>query len=208
MNCALIFLLLMKQFSLIRPNCETPPKFFVDCESRQTFSEATNFCGTHQMILLNLTNSSGTLINDISLLNQTLISKNCTGNFWFSSENSTGLLADVGDLGNVLADVLAGTLTAVLCVIPLLCPATTTLSPTTQALTICTRTIAQTLIEKCSTQSQRTDMKIFHFTEKMMTVGLLESFATATMVACSSACSSSENCVGISFDNGFCHLYM
>ncbi|CAF4872233.1 unnamed protein product [Rotaria sp. Silwood1] len=159
------------------------------------------------MTVVNLTNGTASLTTDIALLNATFTAQNCSGYFWFSSGSQTGLVANTNALGGLLG-ALTGLLTAVLCLIPLLCPATTTAAPITYAFTVCTRTIQQSIIQKCSTPSQRLGIVQFHFNKQNMYGGILNTFSSQNSITCSGICSSDDSCVGMTFNNGTCTLYM
>lgn len=198
-------------------NCVQPAKFYVECDSNQTISQATATCLKYGMVVLNLTNSSS-LPTDISLLNGTLRSLNCYSPFWFSSGNRTGYVATVDMLGGLLSNLLSavgalldGVLRSLLgsfipC-IPLLCSATTTPPPITHAVIICTRSTQQRVIRKCQIPS-RTDMRTFNFFEEAIYGGILYSFESRSRSSCSTRCLTENACVGISFINNICTLYM
>lgn len=209
MSCKVITLLLIcGYFSLIQAVCFQPIKFYIDCGQTRTASAAVTFCSNHQMTLLNLTNGTASLTSDIALLNTTFRSINCNGNFWFSSGSQTGLVANTNDLGDLLGALLSNVLNLVLCLIPFLCPTVTTPAPITNAYTVCTRPIQQRVIQKCSTQVQQSGMEQFRFNEQSMQAGVLDSFPSWSLMACSGICSSNDDCVAMSYRNGICTLYM
>ncbi|CAF3410705.1 unnamed protein product [Rotaria sp. Silwood1] len=187
--------------------CSLPIKFYIDCGIIRTASNAYQLCQSHQMTVVNLTNGTASLTTDIALLNATFTAQNCSGYFWFSSGSQTGLVANTNALGGLLG-ALTGLLTAVLCLIPLLCPATTTAAPIIYAFTVCSRTIQQSIIQKCSTPSQRLGIVQFHFNKQNMYGGILNTFSSQNSITCSGICSSDDSCVGMTFNNGTCTLYM
>ena len=208
MKWYILFLLISGYFSLIQGVCVEPIKFYIDCGTTRTASAAVTFCSSHQMTLLNLTNGTASLISDIALLNTTFQAINCSGNFWFSSGSQTGLVGNTNDLGDLLGALLSDVLNLVLCLIPFLCPTVTTPAPITNAYTICTRPIQQSVIQKCSTQVQQSDMQQFQFKGQSMQAGVLNSFSSWSIMACSGICSSNDDCVAMSYRNGICTLYM
>ncbi|CAF0905141.1 unnamed protein product [Adineta ricciae] len=204
--------------ALVESACLTPRQFFVDCGATRSLQNSANFCAKYGMTLLNLTNSS-TIVSQVIDLNQTLYSINCNSLFWFSSGNKTGILANAESLGAVLTslltglgDLLGGVLNLVgnlLCSLLFVpCPTTTTPAPITQAITVCVRPIQQRVIQKCLTQSARADMKTFQFNEQPMYGGVIDTFASRSRMTCSGICSSMNECIGISYINGICSLYM
>jgi hypothetical protein len=208
------FIVIIAYFTVVESACPLPYKFYLDCSNTSTLSNAVQTCNRYGMTLLNLTNSSST-VTDIIDLNQTLISANCAGYFWFSSGNVTGYVANSASLGTILAGLLAGTLNLVIGVVASLvncliifCSATTTPAPITQAAIVCTRPIQQQVIQKCQLVSPRTDMKIFQFTSQPMYGGILDSFVSQSRTACSGQCSENTQCIGISYINNICNLYM
>ncbi len=202
--------------TIVESGCPQPTLYYLDCSIARTFQQSLTICTQYGMTVLNLTNSSS-LVTDITLLNQTLMTNNCTSYFWFSFGNMTGIAASITTLGQVLGGLLGGlgnTLGAVLgtvgCILGV-CPAapiTTTPAPITHAVTICTRSLQQRVTQKCLTQSGRTDMKTFHFTEQSLYGGIMDSFASQTQTICSALCSSNNQCIGISYINGICKLYI
>lgn len=216
---SLLFIFLIVHRTMIESACVPPVKYYVDCNNTRTLSQAMSLCFQYGMTLLNVSNSSS-LFTDISLLNSTLTAANCYSNFWFSSGNSTGYVGSVATLGDVLAGVLGGLLGAVgqllgsvlggLACLLGGCSGTTTPPPITNAFTICTRQLQQRVIQKCSSESVRTDMKTFHYIEQPMFGGVLDRLISRSRSTCSAICSSDPNCVGISFDdtNSTCTLYL
>ncbi|CAF2756497.1 unnamed protein product [Rotaria sp. Silwood2] len=207
MEWYMLFLFLTGHFSMTQAACSLSIKFYIECGVLRTASGALQLCQSHQMTLLNLTNGTASLTNDIALLNTTFITQNCSGNFWYSSGSQTGLVANSNGLGGLL-DSLTNVLSVVLCLIPLLCPATTTTAPILYAFTVCTRTIQQSIIQKCSTPSQRLGMVQFHFNKQNMYGGVLNTFSSRSLITCSGICSSDDSCVGVTFNNETCTLYM
>jgi hypothetical protein len=203
----LLFLWALGYFAAAHADCPLPNKFYVDCVNSRSLSDATLFCVSHHMTLLNLTNATGTLSSDMALLNSTFASENCSGQFWFSSGNQTGLHVGISQLDDLLQSLLTGVL-SVLCFVPLLCPAATTVAPVSNAITICARPTQWAVIQKCSTQAIRADMNTYQFKEQSMQAGLLDTFDARSLTACSGSCSSNATCVGISHKNGTCNLYM
>ncbi len=202
---------------IVESTCPQTTKFYLDCSSNQTLGYAIQRCLQYGMTLVNMSNSSD-LIADINLLNQTLISTDCTSNFWFSSGNLTGIVANVNSLGQVLTDILSGllgslgnTVGAVINIVTCLlgiCPATTTPPPITHAIIICTRPLQQQVIQKCKTPPTRTDMQTFQFQKQPMYGGVLNSFPSRSLTVCSGICSSTDQCIGISYINETCNLYI
>lgn len=200
--------------------CDPPKKFYVDCTTNQSISYAVSTCAQHGMVLLNLTNSSSST-SDIAELNSTLRTLNCSSYFWFSLKNVTGYVGTIELLGGILGALLGGVdsllndllgislgLANLLPCLPLLCPATTTPAPVTSAVMICTRSIQQRVIRKCLATQIRTDMRTYKFTEEAMYGGILYSIESRSRSACSTQCLSEKSCVGISFINNICTLYM
>ena len=204
----LIPLLMHKPYAVTDASCPVPTKFFIDCSITRTISDATRFCNRHSMNLVNLTNSSATLISDLATLNQSLVSQHCVGLFWFSSGNQTGLATDVADIGELAINLLTAAANAFLCVVLHYCPGSTTAAPITNAITVCTRPIQPAVIQKCPSSNVRTDMKTFRFKAQSVPAGLLDSFAVQSQMACSALCSTETLCVGIFYDNDMCNLYM
>jgi hypothetical protein len=207
MKWYILFLFIIGYLSMIEAACQPTIKFYINCGNQVTASTASQFCQAHQMTLVNLTNGT-TLTHDIALLNTTFNQNNCTGYFWFSSGSQTGLAVAINSLGDLVTGLLTGVLNAVLCLIPFICPGTTTPSPITSAFTVCTRSTQQNVIQKCSQQVQRPDMQQFQFNEQSMPVGVLDTFPVRSLMTCSGLCSANATCVGISFNNGVCVLYM
>lgn len=200
-------------FTGVDSACLPSKKFYVDCGTPRTLSNSIQLCASYGMTLVNLTNST-ILSADILDLNQTLVSSSCTNNFWFASGNTTGYIGTVGTLSNVLSSLLGGLglvvgalLDSLLGCLIILCPFTTTPAPITIAYTVCTRAIQQRAIQKCQL-STRTDMKTFQFNEQPMYGGILSSFASRSRTACSGLCSEDTQCIGISYINDICTLYM
>ena len=203
------YLFLLVCFGHLSPTvavCPSPPKFYIDCGQTRTVSAAIQFCQTRQMTLVNLTNGTSTLSSDIALLNTTLISKNCTGNFWFSSGSQTGLAANLDSLGDLLSALVTGILN-LLCLILPPCPSTTTVAPITYAYTVCTRSTQQRLIQKCSLTS-KSNIQQNQFKQQTIGAGVLSVFSARSQMACSGLCSSNADCIGMSYQNGMCTLYM
>lgn len=201
-----LFILISHVF-MAQGACIQPTKFYVDCQITRTLTDAVFLCQSHQMIVVNLTN--GTSLNgDIAVLNTTFTTQNCSGYFWFSSGSQTGLAANVNSLGQLLTSILTNTLNTVLCLVPLLCPATTTAAPINYAATVCTRPMQQNVIQKCSTASIRTDIALYQFAKQNIYGGVLTTIPLKNTVQCSGVCSSNSLCVGVTFYNGTCTLYM
>jgi hypothetical protein len=207
MKWYLLLLVCLGRQSLTDAACSAPVKFYVDCGQTRTASAALQFCQTHQMTLVNLTNGTSTLTSDITLLNATFVSKNCAGYFWFSSGSQTGLVVSMNNLGDLLGALLSGVLNLILCLIPFLCPVTTTAAPITSAFTVCTRSTQQRLIQKCSL-IQKPNIQQYRFNQQTMGAGILSVFAARSQMACGGLCSSNAECIGISYQNGMCSLYM
>ena len=217
-RCVLLIFLVV-HLTTIESACVQPVKYYIDCNNTRTLSQSVALCSQYGMKLLNVSNSSS-LFTDIALLNSTLVAANCYSNFWFSSGNATGYVGSVESLDEVLAGVLGGVLGAVGqilgSVVNLLacllggCPATTTSAPITQAYTVCTRQLQQRVIQKCSNQPVRTDMKTFKFVEQPMFGAILDRFMARSRALCSGICSSDPICIGISFEdsNSTCTLHM
>lgn len=202
----LILLVHLGRLSLTDATCPQPIKFYIDCSHTRTASAANQFCQDHQMTLVNLTNGTSTLSSDMALLNATFASQNCVGYFWFSSGSQTGLVVNVNSLNNLLSSLFSGLLN-LLCIIPLLCPVTTTAAPITTAYTVCTRSTQQRLVQKCPL-IQQPNMQRFQFNQQIIGAGILDTFAARSQMACSGLCSPNANCVGMSYQNGICTLYM
>lgn len=208
MNWFILFLFLNGHIWIVNSACIVPTKFYVECGTIRTISDATQLCLSHQMILLNLTNGSSTLTNDISDLNTTFTSQNCTGSFWYSSGSQTGLVSSTSALGSLLSSI-TNILNTVLCILPLiLCPTTTTTAPILYAFTVCTRPMQQQVIQKCSTPSQNVGILKYQFSKQNMYAGVLNMFSSRSLITCSGICSSNNTCVGTTFTNGTCTLYM
>jgi hypothetical protein len=161
------------------------------------------------MTVINLTNSSGTLSYDIASLNETIsLQPNCTGSFWFSNDNQTGLVIDVARLGDLAVSLVTGTVNFVLCLLSLTCPSFTTPAPGTNAFTVCTRPTQPAVIQKCNSQNTQSDIQTFRFKAQSMPAGILNRFPARSLMACSAVCSADDICVGIFYDHGQCSLYM
>jgi hypothetical protein len=208
MKWYMLFLFVIGNFSITQAVCSPPIKFYIDCGQTRTAGAAYQFCASHQMTVVNLTNGSATFASDIALLNTTLRAENCTGNFWFSSGSQSGLYTNADSLDDVSDGLLGAVLNVVLCLIPFLCPAatTTTTAPVTAAYTICTRPIQQHVTQKCQDQVQRSDMKQFRFNEQTILAGVLHGLPTRSLMACTSFCSSNDICIGMSYIDGTCTL--
>ncbi|CAF1237580.1 unnamed protein product [Adineta steineri] len=203
--------------TIVESTCPQPKKYYIDCTAPQSLASSVKICLKYGMTLLNLTNSSN-IFDDVNVLNQTLISLSCSANFWFSSGNLTGLVANTANLGTVLTNILSGllgTLGAVLDIVGTVlacllggCPVTTTPAPITSAIIVCTRSIQQRVIQKCSTQTERADMKTFQFLEQPMYGGILDTFPARSRATCSGLCSADNSCTGISYIDGICNLYL
>jgi hypothetical protein len=207
----------------IESSCPATTQYYVECSQTRTLSQSIALCQRYGMWLLNLTNSSQ-LTNQIMLINDTLEQCQCQSPFWFSSGNKTGFVGSTETLGNVFTAIFAGSLNVVGallgglfggvgCLLGVLCPPTTTTTtttsmPITQAITICSREAQQLVIQKCSTVAGRTDLRSYHFIKRTMFVGLLDTFDTRTISLCSGLCSSNVDCIGISYTNGTCTLYL
>ena len=209
-----LVLFIITYCTIVESTCLQPNKFYVDCTTNRALINATQICIRYGMSLVNLTNSSS-LINDIGFLNQSLISASCFSNFWFASGNSTGYVGSVTTLGEILTGLLGGTLNLVLGIVGSLlgcilniCPLTTTPIPITQAILVCTRTMQSQVIQKCQTTLPRNDMKVFQFNEQPMYGGVLDSFPLRSRTICSSLCSENTQCIGISYIDGICYLYI
>lgn len=209
---------LIAYVALVESACQQPRQFYVDCGGARSYQNSVTFCAKYGMTLLNLTNSSA-IVSQVTDLNQTLYSINCNSLFWFSSGNKTGIVANTASLAAVLTSLLTGigdllggvvnlvdTLLCTLLFLP--CPTTTTPAPITQAITICVRKIQQRVIQKCLTQTARIDMKTFQFNEQPMYGGVIDTFASRSRMTCSGICSSMDECIGVSYINGICSLYM
>jgi hypothetical protein len=207
MKWYILFLFIIGYLSMRQAACPQPIKFYTDCGQERTASAANQFCQVHQMTLVNLTNGTS-LTSDIALLNTTFKENNCTGYFWFSSGSQTGLASSVNSLDNLVASLITGVSDNMLCLIPFLCPTTTTPASVANAFTICTRSTQQNVIQKCSEQVQRLDMQQFRFSEQSLLAGVLDTFPARSLMTCSGLCSSNNTCVGMSFKNGICILYM
>jgi len=203
----MLFLFITGHFSMTQAACSPPIKFYIDCGTTGAANSANQFCLNHQMTIVNLTNGTASLLSDIALLNTTFNAMNCTGYFWYSSGSHVGLAASVNALSDVLS-FLTNIVSTVVCNIPLLCPASTTIAPILDAFTICTRPIQQNVVQKCATPVQRFDMQQFRFNEQSMQAGVLDTFSSSSSMACSGICSSNNVCVGMSFNKGTCTLYM
>lgn len=203
-----VFPLIYGPYAVSDASCTIPPKFFVECGIVRTISSATQFCLSHSMAVLNLTNSSGALAYDLAALNQSILLQNCTGSFWFSTEVYTGLSIDVARLGELAVSLLTGTINFILCLSGLICPGSTTPAPITNAFTVCTRPTQAAVIQKCASQNIQLDIQKFRFKTQSMPAGILDSFPSRSPMACSAVCSTDETCVGIFYDNGVCNLYM
>ena len=200
-------------FTGVDSACSPPKKYYVDCSTPRPLATSIQICAKYGMTLVNLTNSTN-LPADVLNLNQTLVSSSCTTNFWFASGNVTGYVGTVGTLANILGSLLGGLgllvgalLDSLLGCLIILCPFTTTPPPITVAVTVCTRAIQQRVIQKCQTSS-RTDMRTFQFNEQPMYGGILSSFASRSRTVCSGLCSEDNQCIGISYINDICTLYM
>lgn len=199
--------------ALVDSSCSPIPKFYVSCGSPQSLATAIQICNQYGMTLLNLTNSS-TLVTDVATLNATIVAVNCTSNFWFASGNSTGYVASLSTLGNVLGDILGGvglllgTVLDFLTCVLFICPVTTTQAPITSAMVVCTRPLQQRVIQKCQLTSLQANMRFFQFQESQMYGGILNSFTSNSQTTCSAQCSSNTQCMGISYINGICYLYL
>jgi hypothetical protein len=207
-----LLVLITSYLTLVENGCTPPAKYYIGCSSTMTIANAIQTCTQYGMTLLNLTNSS-TLSSDVALLNTTLISVNCTSNFWFSSGNTTGYVASITTLGNVLANLLGGVGLLLGSVIDLItcllfCPPTTTAPPITSAVFVCVRPLQQMVIQKCQLTSSQSNMRFFRFQVNPMYGGILSSFATNSQTACSAQCSSNTLCTGISYIGGTCYLYI
>jgi hypothetical protein len=201
----LTFLFVSQQYVNVLGDCSMPAKFFVDCGTRRSLIDAIGYCTDHGMTLVNLMNSSGTLMNDIDILNQTFLAKNCIGDFWFSSGNQTGLVIDIIKLADLATALISGVVNLLLCLTPLLC---STMAPVTSALTVCARSIQTGVMQKCADNISRMELKTFQFTVKTMRAGLLNSFHASSVTECSGECASNSTCIGIAYTNGMCQLYM
>jgi hypothetical protein len=208
MKLWLFFLLTIVNFTMAQVLCPQPIKFYIECGLTRTASAAIQFCNSHQMSLVNLSNSTGTLASDIAVLNNSFVSNNCSGNFWFSWGNQTGLVANVNDLGGLLSGLLGGVLLPVVCGLLPICPTTTTAAPIINAFTVCTRPIQQRVTQKCSIQSVRSDVKEYQFNPQSLRAGLLDSFSARSRSVCSGLCSSDNTCIGTLYNNDTCILYM
>ncbi|CAF1262487.1 unnamed protein product [Adineta steineri] len=206
MEWFMLLLFIVGHISMIQADCPTPAKFYVDCGTTRTVSAASQYCSSHQMTLLNLTNGTSTLASDIVLLNITFIIRNCSGNFWFSS--GTQLVAASTSGINNLLGTLVNLVGAVLCVVPLLCPTATTAAPIVNGFTICTRTMQSNFIQKCASTVSRSDIKLYKYTQQNMYGGVYNVLSTQSKMACISLCSSTDVCTGMSFNSGTCTLYM
>ncbi len=208
MRWYLLFLVYLEYLSLTNATCSLPIKFYIDCGQTRTASAANQFCQNHQMTLVNLTNGTSTLLSDIALLNTTLASKNCVGYFWFSSGSQTGLVVNVNNVNDLVSVLLTGVLNLLLCLLTFSCPtATTTPAPITNAFTVCARSTQQRLVQKCSLV-QQPNIKQFHFNQQTMGAGVLGVFIARSQMVCSGLCSPNADCVGMSYQNGICTLYM
>ena len=203
-----VFPLMYGPYAVTDATCTIPSKFFIDCGIMRTISSATQFCLGHSMTLINLTNSSGTLAYDLAALNQSILLQNCTGSFWFSTEDYTGLTIDVARLGDLAVSLLTGAINFILCLVGLICPGSTTTAPITNAFTVCTRPAQPAVIQKCSSQNIQSDIQKFRFKAQNMPAGILDSFPSRSPMACGAVCSTDETCVGIFYDKGVCNLYM
>jgi hypothetical protein len=203
----LLLLGLIGHLPLVQASCSPPVKFYIDCGGTRTAGAASQFCLSHGMTLVNLTNGTTSLPNDVTLLNNTFKAKNCNGNFWFSSGTRTNLVASTNALFDLLG-ALTNVVGAVLCIIPFLCPEETTLAPIVNAFTVCTRPIQQRLIQKCLMAAQRPDMLQFRFREQSMYAGVLDTLSSRSSTTCSALCAANDACIGMFYNDGTCTLYM
>ncbi|CAF1442333.1 unnamed protein product [Rotaria magnacalcarata] len=127
------------------------------------------------MTLVNLTSGAASLTSDIALLNTTSATQNCSGKFWYSSGSQIGLVADAYGLDDSL-NSLINMLLAVLCMMQILCPKTTTTPPINFAYTVCMRSIQQQMMQKCSESSQQSGIVQFQFSKSNMYGGVLSTF--------------------------------
>lgn len=208
-----IVLLVLIYLTIVNGICPPTQKYFISCTTSQSLSNAIQTCSRFSMKLLNLTNSS-TLTADVAQLNSSLVAISCNTNFWFASGNTTGYVGSVNTLGTILGNLLGGVgllLGAVLeslsCLI-IFCPFTTTPPPITSAAIVCVRPIQDRVIQKCQLTSLQPNMRIFQFNEQPMYGGILDSFPSTSRMACSGQCSNNDDCIGLSYINGICSLYM
>ena len=206
-------LLVLVYLTIVNGICPPTQKYFISCTTSQSLSNAIQTCSRFGMKLLNLTNSS-TLITDVATLNSSLVTISCNTNFWFASGNTTGYVGSVSTLSNILGSLLGGVgllLGAVLdslsCLI-IFCPFTTTPPPITSAVIVCVRPIQNRVIQKCQLTSLQPNMRTFQFSEQPMYGGVLDSFSSTSRMACSGQCSSNDDCIGISYIDGICSLYI
>ncbi|UJR15691.1 hypothetical protein I4U23_002625 [Adineta vaga] len=215
---SILFLFLMVYVTIVETSCPLPEQYYLDCAVGRKLNDSIKLCKNYGMTLMNLTNSSH-ITQDIMVLNQTLRSANCYSRFWFASKNVTGILGSLDTLDDVLTGLLSGvgellagvlgTVGNILCLIPLFgCPATTTPAPITDAVTVCVRPKQQRVVQKCSSQAPRTDMKTYQFVEQTMFGGVLNTFPSRSRMTCSGICSTLDECIGISYINGICSIYI
>ncbi|UJR27467.1 hypothetical protein I4U23_008754 [Adineta vaga] len=175
--------------------CSSNSQFYVECSSLSSFNDSKRFCSQYGMSLINLTNS--TTISPI--INQTLTAINCTDYFWYTYENDTGLLGTI--------DSLAG---ATLCsVIPLLGLYCITAS-ITQAATICLRTQQVVILQKCINNevNLRYDVQKSKYSRTLMYASVFQTVRSNSQSRCNSLCSKMNRCLGVTYENSNCTLYI
>lgn len=175
--------------------CAENSQFYIECSDLYTLNQSTSFCSQYGMNLINMTNST-TMSGNI---NQTLAEKNCTNNFWYTLDGQTGLIGNIGSLtGGVLCSVIP--------LLGLYCVST----PVTVAATICIRTEQVQIQQKCvSTEpNPRADLQTAKFVRNLMYAAKLDYVRTASRSQCNSLCSRTDNCLGITYQNFNCTLYL
>lgn len=211
-----IVLLILVHLTIINGTCSPSQKYFISCTTSQSLTNAILTCNQFGMKLVNLTNSS-TIVTDVALLNSSLVAVNCNSHFWFASGNTTGYVGTVSTLGNILGNLLGGlglllgaVVESLSCLI-IFCPFTTTTPappPITSAAVVCVRPIQNRVIQKCQLASLQSNMRTFRFNEQPMYGGILDTFPSTSRMSCSGQCSNMNDCIGISYIDGICSLYM
>ena len=205
MRLICFFLLYGCNLLIVETTCPTPVKFYIDCSINRTIDDSIQLCKNHQMTLLNLTNSSS-LSNDIALLNNTMVSINCSGNFWFLSNNNTAFVDNTNNLQtgffafSIIINILA-------CLFGNCPTATTTSTPIIYAITVCTRSIQNNVYQKCPIKTQL-NIRTFSYITNNMYTGILYTVTAHSQTACYGICSSDDMCVGATYTKGTCILYL
>lgn len=175
--------------------CTPNSQYYVECTTLSTFNDSNKFCSQYEMTLLNLTNSTTVSPN----INQVLTAINCTKNFWYTLNDGTRLLGNVGSLtGGVLCTAVP--------LLGLYCVSTSA----TYAATICYRTQQLNIQQRCvdTDLNQRYDLIKMKYSLTLMYASVYQVIRVNSQSQCNALCSNVNHCLGVTYQNYNCTLYI